>query len=165
MNQDQIRDLLKFLLAKEGYESLSKRLGMSRQHIWNVVAGKYNAGGKMLEALGLQERTVIVRVPKSTSIRSNPRLKAVDREVYRRKAWWAQQKTNRAVKAGRLPNLKDHWVKCADCSNRATTYDHRDYSKPLDVSAVCSGCNLRRGPAVVGSDIQPRVEQRNGQAS
>jgi hypothetical protein len=52
-----------------------------------------------------------------------------------------------AVKIGKLPNLKVEFVKCSDCDKRATRYDHRDYSKPLDVVPVCHGCNLLRGAA------------------
>lgn len=36
---------------------------------------------------------------------------------------------------------------CADCGAQAFGYDHRDYSKPLQVEPVCNGCNRRRGPA------------------
>ena len=37
---------------------------------------------------------------------------------------------------------------CVDCGSVwARTYDHRDYSKPLDVELVCFRCNLKRGPA------------------
>lgn len=42
---------------------------------------------------------------------------------------------------------------CADCSEPAIEYDHRDYSKPLEVAPVCRRCNLRRGPAI-GSDAR-----------
>lgn len=37
---------------------------------------------------------------------------------------------------------------CVDCGDKALDYDHRDYSKPLDVEPVCRACNLRRGPAL-----------------
>ncbi len=37
---------------------------------------------------------------------------------------------------------------CADCGSQASQYDHRDYSKPLDVVPVCKRCNSRRGPAI-----------------
>lgn len=37
---------------------------------------------------------------------------------------------------------------CVDCDGAAIEYDHRDYSKPLEVVPVCRGCNLRRGPAI-----------------
>lgn len=53
----------------------------------------------------------------------------------------------RAVKRGLIPDLAAQFVPCPDCGERATVYDHRDYDKPLDVVAVCHGCNLRRGPA------------------
>lgn len=36
---------------------------------------------------------------------------------------------------------------CVDCGKRAHDYDHRDYSKPLEVEPVCRSCNLKRGPA------------------
>jgi len=55
---------------------------------------------------------------------------------------------HRAVKLGNLPSLKLNIVKCSDCIERATTYDHRDYNKPLDVNPVCSRCNNKRGPGI-----------------
>ena len=36
---------------------------------------------------------------------------------------------------------------CVDCGSSAHDYDHRDYSKPLDVQPVCRACNFKRGPA------------------
>lgn len=53
----------------------------------------------------------------------------------------------RAIKRGELVNLKEEFVKCTDCSSRATDYDHRCYDLPLEVSPVCHSCNLRRGSA------------------
>ena len=35
---------------------------------------------------------------------------------------------------------------CMDCGTQAQVYDHRDYSRPLDVQPVCLKCNSRRGP-------------------
>lgn len=37
---------------------------------------------------------------------------------------------------------------CADCGNPADCFDHRDYSKPLEVDAVCRSCNVIRGSAL-----------------
>jgi transcriptional regulator with GAF, ATPase, and Fis domain len=37
---------------------------------------------------------------------------------------------------------------CADCGKPATCYDHRYYSKPLKIEAVCTACNTNRGPAL-----------------
>ena len=51
-----------------------------------------------------------------------------------------------AIRAGVLP--KPSTLACADCAGAAIEYDHRDYSKPLHVAAVCRRCNLRRGPAM-----------------
>ncbi len=50
-----------------------------------------------------------------------------------------------AIKSGDLSPIskKD---RCTDCGSPAFCYDHRDYSKPLDVEKVCRKCNWRRGP-------------------
>ena len=52
----------------------------------------------------------------------------------------------KAVTNGKLPRLGSTLVKCTDCGERATDYDHRDYRKPLKVEPVCRKCNLERGP-------------------
>jgi len=50
-----------------------------------------------------------------------------------------------AVARGDLPRVND--LACVDCGEyRAQCYDHRDYTKPLEVEPVCGGCNKRRGP-------------------
>ena len=48
-----------------------------------------------------------------------------------------------AVRKGLLPPART--LICVDCGKQARDYDHRDYSKPLNVNPVCRGCNLRRG--------------------
>lgn len=48
---------------------------------------------------------------------------------------------------GFLPVL-DGSIPCTDCGVPASQYDHRDYSRPLDVEPVCRSCNLRRGTAI-----------------
>ena len=50
-----------------------------------------------------------------------------------------------AIKNGSLADLKKQYIKCSDCDNRATVYDHRDYTKPLMVDPVCKSCNWHRG--------------------
>jgi hypothetical protein len=55
-------------------------------------------------------------------------------------------KVGKAIKAGKLPSPKT--LLCSDCGNSATEYDHRDYSKPLIVEAVCHSCNVKRGPGI-----------------
>ena len=47
---------------------------------------------------------------------------------------------------GDLKNPKE--LACEDCAGPATEYDHRDYSKPLDVAPVCRTCNQKRGHAL-----------------
>lgn len=56
----------------------------------------------------------------------------------------AGQAVSKAIRDGALPHPTT--LTCADCSRQAEEYDHRDYSKPLDVAAVCRKCNARRGP-------------------
>ncbi len=58
---------------------------------------------------------------------------------------WAMGRVANAVKAGKLPPVRT--LTCVDCGAPAVGYDHRDYSKPLDVQPVCRRCNWKRGPA------------------
>ena len=52
----------------------------------------------------------------------------------------------KAIKSGELPRLSlNNKIKCVDCGEPATVYDHRDYAKPLDVVPVCKKCNATRG--------------------
>jgi hypothetical protein len=53
---------------------------------------------------------------------------------------------NNARLSGKLADPKS--FKCADCSDQAYIWEHRDYSKPLDVQPVCYKCNRRRGLAI-----------------
>lgn len=69
-----------------------------------------------------------------------------------------------ARRRGELPAPST--LACADCGGAATDYDHREYAKPLQVDAVCRGCNLRRGSAIDAlarntSRIKPR-DHREG---
>ena len=52
-----------------------------------------------------------------------------------------------AVRRGLLPDLMSGEYACVDCAGVAHEYDHRDYSRPLDVEPVCRSCNKRRGTA------------------
>lgn len=53
---------------------------------------------------------------------------------------------NRAIKQGLIPHIST--LSCSDCGAGAKNYDHRDYTKPLDVEPVCCSCNTKRGPAM-----------------
>lgn len=63
---------------------------------------------------------------------------------------WAQNKLNVAIRNGQV--MKACAFRCKDCGKPAQVWDHRDYNKPLEVEAVCRGCNARRGPAL-GADL------------
>lgn len=63
-----------------------------------------------------------------------------------------------AIADGRLPVVTT--CKCVDCGAPAECYDHRDYTLPLKVDAVCKACNNKRGPGWPYPD--PEIDgQRN----
>ena len=68
--------------------------------------------------------------------------------LFRRAQHKAHLETHRAMQQGRLPRLTGSTI-CVDCGVSASMYDHRDYSKPLEVAPVCARCNARRGHAIV----------------
>lgn len=57
----------------------------------------------------------------------------------------ALSKVRCAITRGALP----HWrgLKCTDCEFPASGYEHRWYSRPLDVEPICQPCNVMRGMA------------------
>lgn len=57
----------------------------------------------------------------------------------------AHRIVNAFVQAGLMPAADECY--CVDCGGLAHVYDHRDYSRPLDVQPVCRSCNQKRGPA------------------
>lgn len=59
--------------------------------------------------------------------------------------WAAIVAVRKARRNGVLPD--PHTQVCADCGKPAFCYDHRDYSRPLDVAPVCRSCNWHRWPA------------------
>lgn len=60
----------------------------------------------------------------------------------------ATRPVSKLIRWGLIPKAKS--LDCVDCGLKAHDYDHRDYSRPLDVVPVCRGCNIRRGPAFQG---------------
>ncbi len=54
----------------------------------------------------------------------------------------ARRKVRDAVRSGKLPHPSTQ--QCS-CGQQASQYDHRDYLKPLMVTAVCRPCNMRLG--------------------
>lgn len=71
----------------------------------------------------------------------------MDRVEYRTLGQRAGVLVKNEIKYGRIPKL-DGTIKCVDCGEIATCYDHRNYYKPLDVEPVCKSCNNLRGPAI-----------------
>lgn len=70
----------------------------------------------------------------------------MDRAEYERLRANVSNIVSEAKKTGKLAIL-DGTTPCVDCGAPADRYDHRDYSKPLDVEPVYCSCNGRRGPA------------------
>lgn len=80
----------------------------------------------------------------------------------------AASAVRKAIKRGKLTDLKNNVVTCVDCGRRATIYDHRDYTELLDVQPVCHTCNTIRGTnaptipvdACEAGSMANQVEQR-----
>lgn len=51
----------------------------------------------------------------------------------------------REIREGRLPRAKE--LNCVDCGKPAYGWDHRDYSRSLEVEPVCRSHNALRGTA------------------
>lgn len=51
-----------------------------------------------------------------------------------------------AIRKGLL--VHPRLLECVDCGAQARDYDHRDYSRHLDVVPVCRSCNKLRGPGL-----------------
>lgn len=67
----------------------------------------------------------------------------------------AHQAVAKARSKGLLPPPRT--LNCADCGGPAVEYDHRDYTKPLEVEPVCRRCNLLRGPGKRAVPYAPRL--------
>ena len=75
----------------------------------------------------------------------------------RRRAWDLVRDAVKRNGTLREPTSYD----CIDCGEPAKCFDHRDYTKPLQVDPVCYSCNTNRGhgyPLPNGPDIEiPKV--------
>lgn len=91
---------------------------------------------------------------------------AVSTDVYESLKRRAISTVAKAIREGRI--LPASEFKCVDCGAQACDYDHRDYSRRLDVEPVCRRCNITRGLAVnAPSDIGRKgwLKQRHDGAS
>ena len=78
------------------------------------------------------------------------RKKNVDRHRAISQAWRqahpdkyaAQNEVHKAVQRGDLPKVST--LSCVDCGIQASQYHHEDYTKPLDVEALCISCHNKR---------------------
>ena len=71
--------------------------------------------------------------------------RAAERGPAKRISNYAWTRVEIAIRRGLMP--KPDSLVCVDCSAPAETYDHRFYSRPLEVEPVCRSCNKKRGSA------------------
>jgi len=95
--------------------------------------------------------------------KNNPKKRACIQARWQKKNWkstYIREKANgsaqakwevkNAIRRGDLVSLSKEVVLCMDCKkSRAIQYDHRDYSKPLEVVPVCGKCNVKRGKGLI----------------
>ena len=76
---------------------------------------------------------------------------SLNRDLARYLAWQrsARLVLQKSLKDGSFIKVRDSGLSCVDCDGPATCWEHRDYSKPLDVEPCCHGCNVRRAEAHV----------------
>jgi hypothetical protein len=79
--------------------------------------------------------------------------RALGRAIYTYYRQRAGSLVQAAIRRGRLADLRAGRARCSDCQHPAYVYDHRDYSRPLDVEACCHGCNVKRGPGALRADV------------
>lgn len=78
------------------------------------------------------------------------------------RAWrnFASHAVKKAIQLGFLPRLDGSHL-CVDCGAVATQYEHRDYTRVIDVEPVCASCNLRRPRAPMPQARQfPQVRNK-----
>ena len=76
----------------------------------------------------------------------------------------AHKEVRRAVAKGTLRSLNDGNTKCIECGSVAKAYDHRDYTKPLQVEPVCITKKKKRGKGNnrgVGEFIPTKVKNND----
>lgn len=73
----------------------------------------------------------------------------------RRRCYRMQQRcgaiVQRAIRDGIIPRVST--LSCVDCGKPACDYDHRDYTKPLEIEPTCRKCNLKRGQGKMPDDL------------
>lgn len=79
------------------------------------------------------------------------------RDPFETAAKRAKATVARAVREGRLPPVGT--LRCVDCGGEAVSYEHRDYTRRLDVEPCCQSCNLLRGRARWARPFEPSPER------
>lgn len=148
-----------------------QRIGMTpngklspREMEWFAEMGRAFKGSRdrswlrqMWKSAGLGQPVKPIRAKKPAQYPRGAQRVPAERIAYRRAMFRACQIVCRAIKAGKITDLKKVYVACSDCGNaRATTYEHRDYAKPLEVDPVCQSCNMKRGAATISSPVPTR---------
>ncbi len=87
--------------------------------------------------------STVITASRASGFQHNAEWKPSARDRLVARAYWA---VHIAISRCRLPEIES--CRCVDCGAPAECYDHRDYTKPLQVEPVCKGCNNRRGPGL-----------------
>lgn len=70
-------------------------------------------------------------------------------QLYQSSCAW---RVTAAIKRGDIPPIKGQQCAHGECRDEAIVYDHRDYTKPLEVTPVCRSCNALLGAAKLDLD-------------
>lgn len=68
--------------------------------------------------------------------------RAADYQARNPEKYRAHYLVRSAIKSGKLSKVSS--TLCEDCGVQAQVYHHEDYSKPLEVNALCQICHMKR---------------------
>jgi hypothetical protein len=68
--------------------------------------------------------------------------RAADYQARNPEKYRAHYLVRSAIKSGKLPKVST--TTCEDCGVQAQVYHHENYSKPLEVNALCQVCHMKR---------------------
>ncbi len=69
--------------------------------------------------------------------------KARNKQEYIKMRIWATGVVQNSKYRQFIGKAKDE--KCVDCGKKASHWEHRNYSRPLQIEPVCESCNFKRG--------------------
>lgn len=137
---DVLMDVLHQAQHGASLGDIARQTGLSLRTIHRIVHGHGVSGPRILPLRKCYNCSVDTRGHRKKS------LCPACRKAHYRAQSSACLAVRKAIAIGMLRAPSK--LRCLDCGAQAENYDHRDYSKPLDVVPVCRGCNIKRGPAM-----------------